>query len=154
MSIGKPNPLRSQLVQIRGNRQSVAIAPGGGSHIVGRDQQDVQPGRGQAAVARFKLIDLYLEDARDISHEDAIAEGFESIALFLEAWVHIYDSGDVRMWRQPGLFADTIEWIGKKGQTLDSDTHDLAQWLRDNRPAALYAAWVLKLELLEVYSGL
>lgn len=42
----------------------------------------IQPGRGKAAIGRFKLLDIRRERVQDITEQDAIAEGFGSISEF------------------------------------------------------------------------
>jgi hypothetical protein len=49
----------------------------------------IQPGRGKPGLGRFLLLDIRRELVRDISEEDAIAEGFNSISKFLEAFESI-----------------------------------------------------------------
>lgn len=89
----------------------------------------VCPGRGKAAVARIKLLNIRREDVRNISDEDAIAEGFPNRMAqfwFWKTWCEFYD---------------------KPGWKLFSRYNDHDALL--SRPAHLYDAWVLEFELVK-----
>ncbi len=60
----------------------------------------VQPGRGQAQIARIVLTRIRSECLSRISTADAIAEGFGNRRDFLNAWQHIHGPGSVnlRVW--------------------------------------------------------
>lgn len=49
----------------------------------------IQPGRTKTAIGRFTLLDIRRERVREISEQDAIAEGFGSIAEFFEVFESI-----------------------------------------------------------------
>lgn len=53
----------------------------------------IQPGRGKPRVGHLQIKDIKIEDVRNISLEDAIAEGFESQLGFLATWIAFYDKG-------------------------------------------------------------
>lgn len=51
----------------------------------------VQPGRSKKGIGLIKLTAMEFIDARHISHEDALAEGFTSRLEFLKVWAGFYD---------------------------------------------------------------
>lgn len=60
----------------------------------------VQPGRGQAQIARIKITKITCERLSRISTKDAIAEGFASRREFLATWEKIHGIGSTnrRVW--------------------------------------------------------
>lgn len=88
----------------------------------------VQPGRGKAAIGRIRLTDIRREDVRNISEEDACAEGFGPVVhprvAFLYVWTGFYDP------------------IGHRFPLYNRD-------LLIDRPAALYDAWALTFEVVK-----
>jgi hypothetical protein len=64
-------------------------APYYGKWQVGRTYA-VQPGRGKKAIGRFRLLDIRREYLQDISHNDALAEGFS-----IEHPLNNYGTGSV-----------------------------------------------------------
>lgn len=60
----------------------------------------VQPGRGQAEVARIRLTRINSQHITRISTLDAIAEGFKSRQDFLQTWqkIHGENALNVRVW--------------------------------------------------------
>lgn len=88
----------------------------------------VQPGRGKLGIAHIKLLEIWREDVRTISHDDAIAEGFTDRSEFWKAWMTMYDKVGRRAikrgdWRYATLM----------GQV----------------PTTLCTAWALKFELVK-----
>lgn len=85
----------------------------------------VQPGRGQKAVGRIRITHIRREDVRNISEEDARAEGFTDIDDFLETWCGMHDPSIL-----PFFTA-----MYRRG------------WL-ETQPASRYDAWVIAFELV------
>ncbi len=54
----------------------------------------VQPDRGKKAVARIRLLDIRYQFLAHVSEEEAQAEGFSSLAEFIEIWVKIHGHYD------------------------------------------------------------
>ena len=58
-------------------------------YAVGKDYA-AQPGRGKKSVARIRITGIRSEPVGDITHADAVAEGFTSIVEFLLTWRSIH----------------------------------------------------------------
>lgn len=54
----------------------------------------VQPKRGQPAVARFEVTAIRKQRLGEITHEEALAEGFASVADYQKLWRKQYGSFD------------------------------------------------------------
>lgn len=54
----------------------------------------VQPKRGQPAVARFEVTVIRKQRLGEITHKEALAEGFASVADYQELWRKQYGSFD------------------------------------------------------------
>jgi hypothetical protein len=54
----------------------------------------VQPKRGQPAVARFEAIAIRKQRLGGMTHEEALAEGFASVADYQKLWRRQYGSFD------------------------------------------------------------
>lgn len=52
----------------------------------------VQPKRGQPAVARFEVTAIRKQCLGEMSHEEALAEGFASVADYQKLWFKQYGS--------------------------------------------------------------
>lgn len=65
---------------------------------VGRDYA-VQPGRGQKAVGRIRVLEVARVCVESIDGWDAVAEGFESRAAFLDWWRGFYGTVQGECWR-------------------------------------------------------
>jgi len=76
--------------------------------------------------ARIKLLEIWREDVRNISLEDAVAEGFKDQAGFWEAWIMMYD----RVLRRELVRHGSITGL-------------------PDRPKVLYMAWALRFELVK-----
>jgi hypothetical protein len=62
----------------------------------------VQPGRGQAAIGRVRVLAVQREllSMRSLSLHDALAEGFESVSRFRAAWEQINPKAvEAEVWR-------------------------------------------------------
>lgn len=55
-----------------------------------------QPGRGQRAVARIRILGIRWERLSDLTEEDAQLEGFASTDEFFDYWVGLYGKVDKR----------------------------------------------------------
>lgn len=92
----------------------------------------VQPGRGQKSVGRIEITAIRREDVRQISHEDAVAEGFKDTTEFWYTWIGMHD--------KPWL--ETFEYANDKGCL-----YEYGFWHK--RPEHRYQAWVLEFRLVE-----
>jgi len=92
----------------------------------------VQPGRGKPAVARIRITDIRREDVRDISFEDAKAEGFASATHFLLVWTQMHDSKIYNRYPTTGQISLALE-----------------QCVIQERPVERYTAWALTFELVQ-----
>ena len=84
----------------------------------------------------IKVLDIWMEDVRDISHEDAIAEGFGGGAPkyeFLSTWTGFYD---------PPMMSQIFN------TEYDPNTPNHCPLFLWDRPKELYMAWALKFEVL------
>lgn len=103
-----------------------------------------QPGRGKASVARIRVLDIRRGDARQISDEDVVAEGFKDRNEFLHTWVGMHDKsaawefdwGQVDYWINTGKRRELVGWA-------------TVQEIIASRPAARYDAWALTFELVK-----
>jgi len=88
-------------VAVRGRYNKIIAVTHNGRKkwVVGRTYA-VQPGRGQAQVARIRITGLNSEYVTRIRTQDAIAEGFDSRADFLQTWTEIHGQGGLscRVW--------------------------------------------------------
>lgn len=110
----------------------------------------VQPGRGKPAIAHFRLIDLWREDVRQISKEDALAEGFSGQLEFLGIWMeintrkaHRYTAEEIARAGTP--IAPWVIWMGRaKGYAYLSD-EEAVEYM-NTLPLALFNAHALRFE--------
>lgn len=102
---------------------------------VGRDYALI-PGRAKPAVEgyRIRITRIRQEDARDISHEDALAEGFPIAPKydFLQVWTNFYDP-------KMGEWAVMTEY--------DPVQPNHCPFFLRERPAELYQCWALDFTL-------
>jgi len=97
-----------------------------GKYEVGKTYA-VQPGRGKKAVARIRVLRVWLEDVRFIRLEDVYAEGFPTHKKFWTLWATLHDKS-VRIdpkWGELTIFAELF-----------------------GRPAEFYEAWAIEFELV------
>jgi hypothetical protein len=92
----KPN---EYAVRTRHNRIRAIMHNDRPKWVVGQTYA-VQPKRGQKQVAQIKITALNSQRVRNISTEDAIAEGFENRQSFFNIWRTMYgeDSLDLPVW--------------------------------------------------------
>ena len=95
------------------------------------DTYAVQPGRGKPAIARIKILRIRREDVRDISFEDAIAEGFSNALNFLRVWCSFYAPKGIDFIKMP--VNEGVDYI-------------------NDCPDPLYDAWVFDFCLVENHS--
>ncbi len=80
----------------------------------------VQPARGKPQICRITVLDRRRERLRDLSYEDAIAEGFRTRADFARYWMRLHvekrhdptgltDDEVLELWQQ--LHGDTQVWV-------------------------------------------
>jgi len=108
----------------------------------------VQPGRGQRAIGRIRITAIRREDVRQISAEDARAEGFDSRVNFFEAWVSMHDRNmEFYCEAQPTAFDGGCYryWAGRKDNWQSTELDGLIELINE-RPAKRYDAWVLTFE--------
>ncbi|HSH12327.1 MAG TPA: ASCH domain-containing protein, partial [Desulfurivibrionaceae bacterium] len=55
----------------------------------------VQPGRGKKAIARIRLLDIQYQLLGHVSEEEANAEGYASLAEFIQTWTKIHGHYDL-----------------------------------------------------------
>lgn len=92
----------------------------------------IQLGRGKPAIGRTPPIArLRRQDVRDMTHEDAIASGFNSVGHYLETWCAMHDPDALSRWNAPR----------KRG--LEATVGDFMR-LVEQRPAEHYDAWVIR----------
>lgn len=96
------------------------------------------PGRGKLQQGRIRILNIRREDVRNISHEDALAEGFENELGFWQVWTGFYDKPGVRI-------MDNL-WSRIEGGDMD-DLIRIAKLKLADRPAHLYDAWALTFEV-------
>ena len=79
----------------------------------------IQPGKGKS-VGRFLLLRIRREQLRDITWEDALAEGIHSsegvwaVGRFLELWSRLGYRKPRRVEDNPVVFALTFHYVGKE----------------------------------------
>lgn len=122
-----------------------AIVPGRGKHAVyarlrmdgAWEWQETQPGGNggqQWRPGRIRITRIRREDVRDISHEDAVAEGFSSKYGFLYTWCDFYDPKMVER-----IMHDA---------SADPLLPDWCPLFLRSRPDDLYQAWALDFTLM------
>lgn len=97
----------------------------------------VQPGRGKKSVARILITGLRCEDVREISVEDAKAEGWE---LGLDAVTKYPALWYLRLWTQ---MHDDLAHVKLGMKPFETWRDYLA-----TRPAERYQAWVIEFKLV------
>lgn len=85
----------------------------------------VQPGRGKHGVGRIKITDWRIEHLIDITLADAIAEGFNTIDEFMEAWETIHGH------RSPATLVEVLTF--KLAEDDDTSTPSPRRRKRDRR---------------------
>ena len=104
----------------------------------------IQPGRGMKAVGRIQITNIRREDVREISFEDAMAEGFTCPLDFLEKWVAIQHD-PCGFYFKDGYYH---QWRGRVRNWEVGDGQSVMDCLMD-RPAKRYQAWVLEFQLVK-----
>lgn len=102
---------------------------------VGRDYA-IQPARGVKSIGQYRIMDIWWQDVRRTSLQQAIDEGFVYRIDFLHLWGLMHDPGF--KWEYDPQIPDYRASIGRKKYILGS-----AQMLEmiDARPAEYYQAW-------------
>jgi len=91
----------------------------------------VQPGRGQKAVARIRILGIGKEDVRGFSRIDGKAEGFNDEFDFWETWCSMHDKHKSIPTQESNSWGTYLHLYALLG-----------------RPAELYQAWVINFELV------
>jgi hypothetical protein len=121
----------------------------------------IQPGRGKKAVGYLELTNIRFEDVREISLEDAIAEGFETPLDFLAVWVGFYDplvhlekldGGRWHFWiNTPSRTVRTSAMkmrVGNVSIEVTASADQILDLLKRHRPDNLYKAWAHTFKLV------
>ena len=134
-----------------------AIVPGRGKHSIYARQrmdglwewQSTQPGGNGGAQwlpRRIRVTRIRQEDVRDISHEDALAEGFSDKYGFLDVWTRFYDGAAVHYVDDHVVF----RWYAnRRDKWVGGTAKDYEAFLRQ-RPDNHYQAWALDFTLVRV----
>lgn len=125
--------------------QNLAVCPGRGKpgvfvaglrttegvelHLVNEDSPQLY--QAIAVPLRIRITKICREDVRNISEEDARAEGFQDRGDFWHTWVEMHDS----------RFYPTFRYA--------IDTDQLREYEFWNRPDRLYDAWALTFEVVK-----
>lgn len=117
--IGFPNGTVTAVYQLISTDNERLIWRVGGSYAA-------QPGRGQNAIGRVKILKIEDQDVRHITPDEARAEGFASVGDFLAVWIKMHDKKAYARW-----------------EVLGRDLSYLWQRAREN-----YQAWVLWFEFI------
>lgn len=92
----------------------------------------VQPARTAKGIARIRIIGIRQEDVRQMSGDDARAEGFENRKQFMDVWLSMHDKPAYE--------------IFSTGECLDTGGCVKYLW---TRPTERYQAWVITFELVQ-----
>ena len=79
---------------------------------VGRDYA-VQPGRTEKSLGRIKILEIRREHLQEISEQDAIAEGVDSVASYAALWDSINTKKGTRWADNPDVWVLTFELVEK-----------------------------------------
>lgn len=93
---------------------------------------------------RIHVLELFTEDVREISCEDALAEGFTKQSEFLATWCNFYDARHARC---QVMEDKTVLWVDAQGNPYADDVVDFAEWLMLNRQTVPYRAIAIKFEI-------
>lgn len=125
------------------------------AHMTGRKTTVYQVGKTYAVQTdrgvkgtgyRIRITDIRREDVRNISQEDAWAEGFTKRLAFWMTWAKMHDP-TFTFWFD--MDAAEYYWhIGKRGPLLSGNWKAL-ETVMSNRPASRYDAWVLSFTLVK-----
>jgi len=97
---------------------------------------------------RIELTQIRLEDVRNISHDDVLAEGFKTHADFFKVWCGMYDPKALRTEFGKLTVFDVADSLPKdKAMQYLDDWKRLALVKRDD---SLYQAWVLDFKVKEI----
>lgn len=100
----------------------------------------IQPGRGQKAIGRLRINYIRREDVREISVEDAKAEGFYERSDFITTWCQMHDKSLRLTWY------DCFHW--REGRVWKSGYEEFYDYLA-RCPAERYQAWVIEFQLVQ-----
>lgn len=93
---------------------------------------------------RIHVLDIFTEDVREISCEDALAEGFTKQAEFMATWCNFYDKRHAGAEVMPDK---TVLWVDAHGNPYADDVVDFPEWLMLNRPSKPYRGGAIKFEI-------
>lgn len=101
----------------------------------------VQPNRGVKQVGRIQICSITEQDVREITEDEAKAEGFASAARFFDTWIAMHDKP---------LVKKTTEWFtNRQSPVSHSAARDVYELFCADRPAERYQAWVLDFTLVK-----
>jgi hypothetical protein len=72
----------------------------------------VQQGRGKPAIARIQILESRREPLCNITHDDALAEGFGGVAEFLNVWQAMYAGTEYAATHNPHVWVLGFELVG------------------------------------------
>lgn len=146
----KPGQKLVQHVAEDGFDLPVVISAGGKRlHYMGQ-RVAAQPGRNIKGDGKIYINDIQQQDVRNITNNDARAEGFYHALDFLITWVGMHDVG---LW-MPQRTPTQISEISLKFQAerMGQSQLSLAYWVDDivmKRPNSHYQAFAYRFEALE-----
>jgi uncharacterized protein YhfF len=119
--------------------------PEAGQYVVGREYA-VQKGRGGHEVARIKITGVRIERLGDITHDDAVAEGFKRTTDFFDYWerTHRRVDHDQLVWvlTFERVDVEPERYLGRRGGYTEQPQLALTSGEEHKRPpAAVPAGW-------------
>lgn len=92
----------------------------------------IQPARGVASIGRYRLVDIWWQDVRQLTWDQIEAEGFPNHVQFLNVWTKMHDLPAYEIWRDyripHGKYKSAVDFI-------------------ESRPDERYQAWRMKIEV-------
>lgn len=133
-----------------------AVYRNGRKHWAVGQRYAIQPGRGVKGVGFIEVTKLrYDGDVRDISAEDAKAEGFESRLDFVAFWCSLYDEKVILEKLDKGRWSLLIAHPARRKEhgsltiaikqirvEVIAKADQILELIKRHRPEKLYRAWV------------
>lgn len=102
----------------------------------------VQPARGVKSVGRIQICSITSQDVRNITLKEARLEGFYNKYQFLTVWTKMHDKPAYKA-NHDTDFSDGDE------SGMVSHSQGWMSWLKGQRPAERYQAWVVNFTLVK-----